>query len=146
LKFSSAIHLAAVPPLAVALFALLLTLRIPFVVDWFWPHASTNVAEAAALGDLARVKTLAAQGDRLDVAMPVDGRFRDGGTPSEMSAWEAAVRRRSDSLVEGMVQLRPAPAAAESQRLYCLARANDAENVAELLDRAFGPGLNCPAP
>ena len=63
--------LAAAAPTAVCSFALLLALGVRPATQWFWPAPTTNLAEAAAMGDAARIRVLAAAGAPLDVVLPV---------------------------------------------------------------------------
>ena len=147
-KFNSALlAVAAAAPVLVALFGLLLGLGLAPVTAWFWPRPTTNVAEAAALGDMARVRMLAARGERLDVVLPIDPRFLEDDSPRAMAPLEAAVRRRSDSLVAVLLELGVKPTSAEAQRLYCLAMAAETRDVATLLHDAFHvPADSCSAP
>lgn len=124
--------LTAAPPIAVALVALLLGLDVAPVTEWFWPTPTANVAEAAAFGDAARVRVLAGRGARLDVPLPVRPDLLDG-TPPAISAAEAAIRRRSDALLEVLLELGLDPPAHEARRLYCLARQVEADDAADLL-------------
>lgn len=103
--------LASAPPLALALFGLLLGLGVPPVTHWFWPTPTTNVAEAAALGDAARVRVLAAAGARLDLPLPVREGIRNRDEPAVMSAIEAATRRGHDELVQLLLELGANPPA-----------------------------------
>lgn len=103
--------LASAPPLALALFGLLLGLGVPPVTQWFWPTPTTNVAEAAALGDAARVRVLAAAGARLDLPLPVREGIRNRDEPAVMSAIEAARRRGHDELVQLLLELGANPPA-----------------------------------
>jgi hypothetical protein len=104
-KSTSLLWLASAPPLALALFGLLLGLGVPPVTEWFWPTPTTNVAEAAALGDAARVRALAATGARLDLPLPVREGIRNRDEPAVMSAIEAARRRGHDELVQLLIEL-----------------------------------------
>lgn len=106
--------LASAPPLALALFGLLLGLGVPPVTQWFWPTPTTNVAEAAALGDAARVRVLAAAGARLDLPLPVREGIRNSDEPAVMSAIEAATRRGHDELVQLLLELGANPPASGS--------------------------------
>jgi len=102
---SVVLGIAVAPPLALALFGLLLGLGLPPVTEWFWPAPTTNIAEAAALGDAARVRALAATGARLDLPLPVRESIRSRDEPAVMSAIEAARRRGNDELVQLLLEL-----------------------------------------
>jgi len=106
---SLGLRLAAAPPLALAAFGLLLGLNVPPVPQWFWPTPTTNIAEAAALGDAARVRALAAAGAPLDAALPVSPDIRTSGEPPLMTPLEAALRRGHDELVQLLRELGAKP-------------------------------------
>jgi hypothetical protein len=108
---SPVLRVAAVPPLALATFALLLGLGVPPVPEWFWPTPTTNVAEAAVLGDAARVRALAAAGASIDAAHPVRREFRVDGDPAVMTPLEGAMRRGHDELVQLLLELGATPPA-----------------------------------
>ncbi len=128
---------AAAAPLAVGAFALLLGLDSP-AAEWIWPAPATNIAEAAALGDAARVRALAAQGIGVDAVLPVDPGLLDDGSPPAMSAVEAAIRRADYSLVEVVLELWSRPARGDIIRLFCMAAAGGDPEVAELVRKTFG--------
>lgn len=137
---SALLGLAAAIPAAAALCALLLGLGVPIATTWFWPVPDTNIAEAAALGDAARVRTLAAQQVPVDRPLPVRPGLLENDTPAMMSALEAAIRRDSDDLddlVGVLLELWAAPSPAEALRLYCLAAGREAESVTALLRQRF---------
>lgn len=141
---SLVLGLAAAAPLAVALFALLLGLGMPPVAGWFWPAPTTNIAEAAALGDAARVRALAAAGVGLDTPWPVRGDVRNSDAPPVMAPLEAAIRHRSEYVVELLLDLGVRPSAEEGRRLHCLAAAMDAADTAALLQEKLGlPAPSC---
>jgi hypothetical protein len=126
------------------MFGLLLAVGFGPVRDLFWPTPDTNIAEAAALGDAARVRELAAQGMPLDKPLRVRAELLDGDQPLEVSALEAAVRRRSDSLVQILIELGARPSPDEGRRLLCLAQTGRDEQVAHLLEEAFAiPASAC---
>jgi hypothetical protein len=132
-KFDSAsLGLAATAPLLVALFALFLGFGVPPVREWFWPAPTTNVAEAAALGDAPRVRALAAEGAPLNEPLPVRPGIL-GGAPSAMSAVEAAIRADSDFMLALLLDLGVRPPPHEARRLYCLAVRLETQDAAELL-------------
>lgn len=147
MKSGNLVRLVLVPPLAIGGFALLLGLRVPAVVNWFWPAPTTNIAEAAALGDAARVRTLAAGGARVDVPLPVDPRWRQDGAPGAVSALEAAIRRRGESLLQVILDLDVHLPPQEARRLYCLAVDLEAGEVAALIQDVFElpSGTSCGA-
>lgn len=134
---SLVLGLAAAAPLAVALFALLLGLGMPPVAGWFWPAPTTNIAEAAALGDAARVRALASQGVRLDTPLPVREDIRNSEAPAIMAPLEAAIRHRSEFVVELLLELGVRPSAEEARRLHCVAAAMDATQTAALMQKTF---------
>lgn len=137
---------AALPPLVLALFAAALAAGAPGVQDWFWPEPTTNIAEAAVLRDGARVRVLAAEGSRLDLALPVEARLADDA-PATMTPLEAAVRSRSDEMVQLVLELGATAAAADIQRLHCLAAQLDAAGLQAVLSRETGvPPAPCPQP
>jgi hypothetical protein len=137
-RFSSApLLLAAAAPVALGAFSVLVALGVPPIRDWFWAPPDTNIAEAAALGDAARVRTLAAAGVSLVEPARVRPDLLDDDYPAAMSALEAAVRRRSDSLVQMVVELGARPSAADARRLTCLARSEEDAGTAAVLERAF---------
>jgi hypothetical protein len=136
-KFDSvSLGLAATAPVVVALFALLLGFEVPPVREWFWPTPTTNVAEAAAIGDRPRVRALAAEGAPLNVPMPVrPDILRDA--PPELTAVEAAVRAGNDPVVALLLELGVRPPPDEAHRLYCLATGLEEETIAEQLREAL---------
>jgi hypothetical protein len=91
--------------MAVATFALLLGLGVRPVTEWFWPTPTTNVAEAAALGDAARVRALVANGASLDTPQPVRRELRADGAPPVLTPLEAAMRHGRDELVQLLLEL-----------------------------------------
>lgn len=97
-------------PLGVAFFGLLLGLGMPPVAQWFWPAPTTNAAEAALLGDAARVRQLAAEGAFLDRPMPIRSELREGDVPAVMAPLEAARRRGHDDVVDVLIELGMRPA------------------------------------
>ena len=146
MKFNNvALGLASAAPVLLGGFALLLALGVPPAVQWFWPAPATNAAEAVALGDAARVRTLAARGERLDVPLPVRAAVLDGEHDMTISPLEAAVRRRGeDSLVPVLLDLGVHPPPQEVHRLYCLAERLRATDAAARLDEAFDrPAVPC---
>src|SRR5688500_11275864 len=113
---------AAAAPVVLGAFGLLLALGVPPVVRWFWPESTTNVAEAAALGEAARVRALVTRGAALDVPLPVRAGLLDSDEALTITPLEAAVRRKSeDSLVPVLLDLGARPSPQEARRLYCLA-------------------------
>ena len=143
-KFSNlALGLASAAPLLLGVFSLMLALGVPPVASWFWPTPTANIAEAAALGDAARVRALAARGARLDLPQPVRPDFREGDAPPTMSPLEAAIRleagdrRRGDSVVGVLLDLGVRPPPPEMRRLYCLAAEVEAAEATALLQDAF---------
>ena len=138
---------ASAAPVGVGLFALLLGLGVPPVTEWFWPTPTTNVAEAASLGDGARLLQLAREGVPLDAPLPIRADIRERDEPSDMSPLEAAIRRRRDSIVEILLELGARPTIDEVNRLYCLAERVQATDAAELLRKTFLlSGVTCEAP
>ena len=103
--------MAAVPPLALATFALLLGLGVPPVTEWFWPTPTTNVAEAAALGDAARVRALVGNGASLDAPQPVRRELRADDAPVVLTPLEAAIRHGRDELMQLLLELGATPPA-----------------------------------
>jgi hypothetical protein len=99
-SISLTLGLASTPPLAIACFGLLLGIGVPPVTEWFWPTPTTNLAEAAALGDAARVLALATEGIPLDEPLPVRQSIRATGAPEIMTPIEAAMRHGRDEVVE----------------------------------------------
>jgi hypothetical protein len=137
-RFSSApLLLAAAAPVAFGAFGVFVALGRAPARDWFWPPPDTNVVEAAALGDAARVRTLAATGASLVDPARIRPGLLDDDHPEEMSALEAAVRRRRDALVQTIVELGARPSADDARRLTCLARGEDDAGTAAVLARAF---------
>ena len=130
--------MAAAAPVAVGLLALSLGLGVP-AAAWFWPRPATNIAEAAALGDAARMRALAAQGAAVDAALPVRPGLLDGSPPA-MSALDAAIRRGDYAVVEVALELWDRPARQEVVRLYCAA-AGSSREIAERLRMRFDLGL-----
>ena len=138
--------LASAAPVTLGLVALLTGFGVPALTEWFWPAPTTNIAEAAALWDGARVRALAARGAQLDAVMPVRRRVVDGGAPETMTPLEAAIRSRSETMVEVILELGARPSDTEAQRLACLAVRIAAPLSAEVLERAFAlPPTSCSA-
>jgi hypothetical protein len=94
-----------------ATFALLLGLGVPPVTEWFWPTPTTNVSEAAALGDAARVRALVATGASIDAPQPVRPALTGDGSPAVLTPLEAAMRRGHDELVRLLLELGATPPA-----------------------------------
>ena len=141
---SPVLVLASAPPLALALFGLLLGLGVPPVPEWFWPTPTTNMAEAAALGDAARVRSLAADGISLDTPLPVREDVRNSEAPPVMAPLEAAIRHRSEYVVELLLELGVRPPTEEARRLHCLATLMDAAPAAKLIQDTFDvPSPSC---
>jgi hypothetical protein len=136
---SGLLVLAAAPPVLVACCALLLGSGLPIVTTRFWPVSPTNVAEAALLGDAARVRLLAARGAPLDASLPVRAEIRERDEPSTMTPLEAAARHDGDSLVGVLFDLGLRPPPDEKRRLYCLA-VELGTAAADELRAAFKPG------
>jgi hypothetical protein len=91
------------------------------------------------------VRALVAAGAPIDAAVPVRQELGSSRQPTELSPLEAAVRRRSDSLVRMLIELGARPSSADARRLACLARTEDDEQTAELLEEAFDvPAPSCP--
>ncbi|OFW04148.1 MAG: hypothetical protein A3I61_09170 [Acidobacteria bacterium RIFCSPLOWO2_02_FULL_68_18] len=134
---SVVLGVAAAAPLAVALFSLLLGLGVPPVAEWFWPTPTTNIAEAAAMDDAARVRWLAAQGAPLDVPLPVRDDVRASAVPRSMTPLEAAIRHRAEYVPGLLLELGLRPSTDEARRLYCLATAIEATRAATLLQERF---------
>lgn len=130
--------IVAAAPVAVGLFALSLGLGTP-AAAWFWPEPATNIAEAAALGDAARMRALAAQGAAVDAALPLRPGLLEGNPPA-MSALEAAIQRGEYAVVEVALELWDNPAHQDAVRLYCAAAIRSRE-IAELLRVRFDLGL-----
>lgn len=146
MKFDSlVIGAASAAPLGVALFALLLGLDVAPVTSWFWPAPTTNLAEAAALGDAARVRWLATQGVHLDAPLPLQDDVRGSNTPPVLTPLEAAIRYGADDVGALLLELGARPSADEARRLHCLALPA-AKRAATLLQNRFNiqPG-SCPA-
>lgn len=108
-SISVALVAAVAPPIVLAAFGLLLALGVPPVTGWFWPAPDTNLTEAAALGDAARVRVLAAAGAALDAPLPVRDAIRDSAAPRLMTPLEAAMRRGNDELVRLLLELGATP-------------------------------------
>lgn len=129
--------LAAASPVGIGLFALLLAFGVPPVTAWFWPTPTTNIAEAAALGDAARVRSLVAEGVPLDAPVPLRDDIRNRETPPVMVPLEAAVRHRSEYVVELLLELGVRPPVDEARRLHCMAAAMEADTIAALIQEQF---------
>jgi hypothetical protein len=135
---------AAAAPVFVAICSLLIGLDVRPVTDWFWPAPTTNIVEAAAMGDAARVRALAARGEPLNRPMAVRPGILPVEAPSAMSALEAAVWHRGDETVAMIVDLGARPTVSEAQRLSCLATAFEQPAIAELLLTALAvPARPC---
>lgn len=106
---SLTLGIAAAPPLALATFGLLLAVGVPPLPEWFWPTPTTNIAEAAALGDAARVRALAADGVPLDAALPLREDIRPDDAPPLMTPLDAAKWRGHDELVQLLLELGAKP-------------------------------------
>ncbi|MBI4888584.1 MAG: hypothetical protein HY824_15920 [Acidobacteria bacterium] len=128
--------LACAAPALVGLFALLLGIGTPAVVEWFWPAPATNIAEAAAVKDSARVRDLDFHGASLNAVLPVRPALLDRA-PAEMTPLEAAVRSGDDGVVGVVLELGARPSLDEVRRLLCLATAIDLPRTAALLQRIF---------
>jgi hypothetical protein len=97
------------PPLILAAFGLLLGVGTPPVTEWFWPAPTTNAAEAALLGDSARIRVLVADGVSLNTPMPIRPDLRDDDMPLLMSPLEAAMRGGNDEAVQLLIELGARP-------------------------------------
>jgi hypothetical protein len=129
--------LAAAAPLALGVAGVLVAAGVPPLRGWIWPAADTTMVEAAALGDSARLRALAAAGASLDARGAVRRDLVDRDVPTNMTPIEAAVRRRSDSMVQMLIELGARPSAAEARYLWCLATETDDPGTAELLAESF---------
>lgn len=104
-RFSSWLYaIAAAPPLALALAALLLATGLPGVRNAFWHIESVNLAEAAALRDLARVRRLVEEGADPDARLPVRAGIL-GADGREMTALEAAKETGASDTIDLLLEL-----------------------------------------
>jgi hypothetical protein len=140
---SRVLGMAAALPVLLGVCSLLIALRVPPVAAWFWPAPTTSAAEAAALGDAARIRALAYRGMPVDVPLPVRSELREEGAPDTMTPLEAAIRlegathREGDSIVEVLLDLGVRPRVEEVRRLYCLAEQLEAPEAADMLRKTF---------
>src|SRR5262245_38279152 len=143
-RFDRAVWLLVVtPPLVLGLAAFLFGIGLPQAEKRFWPNPDTNLAEAAALGDVARIRALTVRGGSLHVLLPVrSGLVREG--PGSMTPLEAAIRNRSDAAIAVLWELGGPPPRDEAAReLWCLANQVGANSAAALLDQVLQSPREC---
>lgn len=135
---SSSLVLAVVlaAPLLVIAGGLSVAAGVPGVRGSFWPAPDTNLAEAAAVRDYARVRALAARGARLTERLPVRPGLLRGALPA-MTALEAAIRIQSPEMVDILFALGANPGFDEARTLHCLALALDAPAAAATFERTY---------
>lgn len=95
---------AAAPPVALALTALLLATGLPGVRSAFWHVEPVNVAEAAALRDLARVRLLVEEGADPNARLLVRAGIL-GSEPREMTPLEAARETGASGTIDLLLEL-----------------------------------------
>ena len=96
--------MVAVPPLALALAALLLATGLPGVRNAFWHSEPVNLSEAAALRDLARVRRLVEEGADPNARRLVRPGILDA-EGREMTALEAAKETGASDTIELLLEL-----------------------------------------
>ena len=99
-----------------------------------WRVEPVNLSEAAALRDQATVVQLIRHGDdpyqRREVR--ADLLFNDR---AELTAFEAAIASGRAEVMEALLWSAPKPAPAEWNRLRCLSRLQETDDIDEVLDR-----------
>lgn len=95
---------AAAAPVALATGALLLALGLFGVRDWFWHVEPLTVTEAAAVRDLARLRSLVEDGASASAPSPVRAGIL-GDTAAEATPLDAAAATGADDAVAVLLQL-----------------------------------------
>ena len=103
-RFSSAWIPALAGPVILAAAALAVALGPASVSNAFWPVPDTNIAEAAAMRDSARVRAEASRGVSLDRPYPIRPSLVDNAPPS-LTLEDAARMSGSDVLVRVMTEI-----------------------------------------
>ena len=97
-KFNSAWIPALAGPILLAVVAGAVALGPPALSRWFWPAPDTNIAEAVAMRDSARVRAEASRGAPLDRAYPIRPGLVDNAPPS-LTLEDAARLSGSDAMI-----------------------------------------------
>lgn len=126
--------LSAVPPLLLGGAMILLITGVPPLQSAFWPEPNTNAAEAAAFGDVARLRLLADRGDDLRARLPVRAGLLPSG-PGWMTPLEAAIRARNVTAFRVLWELSVPSSPDEIGQLRCFAREAGATDILERLSR-----------
>lgn len=103
-KFSSAWIPALAGPVILAAAAFVVALGPPALARHFWPAPDTNIAEAAAMRDSARVRAQASRGVPLDRPYPIRPGLVDNAPPS-LTLEEAARLSGSEVLIRVVQEL-----------------------------------------
>ncbi len=105
-KFSSAWLPALAGPVILAAAAVVLALGPRALSRHFWPTPDTNIAEAAAMRDSARVRAEASRGVPLDRPYPIRPGLVDNAPPS-LTLEDAARLGGSEALIRLVQELTP---------------------------------------
>lgn len=98
-RFSKPLAAALAAPLLVVFVGVLAAAGVP-PFGGFWPESDTNVAEAAALRDGARVRTLVQGGASVNDPQPIREGLLDGDDPAtRMTPLEAARAGGSEEML-----------------------------------------------
>jgi len=134
--------LSAVPPLLLGVLTGLLVVGVPPLHRAFWPEPDTNAAEAVVLGDVARLRFLAARGDDLRARVPVRP-----GLPSSMPGMvtplEAAIRTRNERAFKVLWEIGAPSTTDEVGQLRCVAKEIGATDFVERLSRLSDARGSC---
>jgi hypothetical protein len=104
-RFSRALAAALLAPLLVAGVGVFAAAGVP-PFGGFWPDADTNIAEAAALRDGARVRALVQEGASVNDRRPIREGLLDGDDPATtMTPLEAARAGGSEEMVGILMEL-----------------------------------------
>jgi len=128
------VAVAALPPAMLGVLTAGMLLRALFGTHPMWRAEPVNLSEAAAVRDQATVVQLMRRGDdpyqRREVR--ADLLFNDR---AELTAFEAAIASGREEIMEILLWSAPRPTAGEWNRLRCLSKLQETDDIDEVLDR-----------
>ncbi len=134
--------LSAIPPLLLGVAVGLLVVGVQPLQRTFWPEPDTNAAEAAAFGDVARLRSLADRGENVRARLPI----RPGllsSAPDTMTPFEAAIRARNETAFSVLWEISGPSSPDEIRQFQCLAREVGATEIVDRLSRLSAEPSGC---